>query len=81
MPALLRFAASVCVVSVLGFSTSANAQNLPALSSVTTVSGRWIGVFDTVRPDGSVAPDTAFGLRPYMGAFRLLEDAFLAGDR
>jgi hypothetical protein len=60
MPALLRFAASVCVVSVLGFSTSANAQNLPAPSSVTTVSGRWIGVFDTVRPDGSVAPDTAF---------------------
>jgi predicted nucleotidyltransferase len=23
-----------------------------------------------------VAPDVAFGLRPYMGAFRVLEDAF-----
>jgi hypothetical protein len=60
MLARLCFAASVCVVFVLGSSTSANAQNLPVPSSVTTLSGRWTGVFDTVRPDGSIAPDTAF---------------------
>jgi hypothetical protein len=36
------------------------AAYLPAQSSPAGVSGRWVGVFDTLHADGSVAPDVAY---------------------